>query len=170
MSWSDEAFTAVYDELSPGLCRYVEGLLGRTGAAQEVVQETFVRLYRLGAGHVAPGEERFWTYRVASNLALNELRRGRTRARLLDRVAAVLRRRQPDPLDEAERAERAGVVRAALERLPDAQRAALLLRECEGLTYAEIAGVLGVSLAKVKVDIFRARSALREELIRVDPR
>ena len=81
MSWSDEAFTAVFDETYPALSRYLEGLLGRTGAAQEVAQEALLRLYRLGGGRVPPGAERFWVYRVATNLALNELRRTKVRTR-----------------------------------------------------------------------------------------
>jgi len=164
MSWSDEAFTAVFDEVHPALCRYLEGLLGRTGAAQEVAQEALLRLYRLGGGRVPQGAERFWVYRVATNLALNELRRARVRTRLGAAIAAIAGRRDPGPHDEVERAERDRHLGEALGRLPADQRAALLLREREELSYAEIAAVLGVSLAKVKSDIFRARAALRADL------
>jgi RNA polymerase sigma-70 factor (ECF subfamily) len=164
MTWSDEAFTAVFEEIYPGLCRYLEGLLGRGGAAQETAQEALLRLYRLGPGRVAPGEERFWVYRVATNAALNELRRASVRARLAVAVAALGRRRQPDPHERAELAERDRRLGDALGRLPAGRRAALLLREHEELSYAEIASVLGVSVAKVKTDVFRARAALRGEL------
>jgi len=164
MSWNDEAFTAVFDEVYPALSRYLEGLLGPSGAAQEVAQEALLRLYRLGSGRVPAGEERFWVYRVATNLALNELRRARVRARLGAALAALAPRRAPGPHEHAERAERNHHLGRALERLPADQRAALLLREREELSYAEIAAVLGVSLAKIKTDIFRARSALRADL------
>ena len=164
MSWSDEAFTAVFDETYPALSRYLEGLLGRTGAAQEVAQEALLRLYRLGGGRVPPGAERFWVYRVATNLALNELRRTKIRTRLGAAIAAIAGRRDPEPHEQAERAERDRHLGQALERLPADQRAALLLREHEDLSYAEISTVLGVSLAKVKSDIFRARTALRADL------
>ena len=162
MSWDDEAFTAVFDAVYPGLCRYLECVLGRSGAAQEIAQESLLRLYRLGAGRVRPGEERFWVYRVASNLATNEARRAGLGRRLLALLPGV--RREPDPHERLERSEETRRVVAALERLPAHRRAVLLLREQEGMTYDEIAGVLGVSLAKVKVDIFRARTALRGEL------
>jgi RNA polymerase sigma-70 factor (ECF subfamily) len=160
MSW-DEAFTAVFNATYPGLCRYLECMLGRGGAAQEVAQESLLRLYRLGPGRVAPGEERFWVYRVASNLAINEIRRTDLRRRVL----ALLPGSKPrDPLELVERGEEQRRVAAELDRLPAHQRAALLLREQEGMRYDEIARVLGVSLGKVKVDIFRARDALRAAL------
>lgn len=164
MSWSDDLFTEVFDALYPGVCRYVERMLGRTGVAQEVAAEAFLRLYRLGPAKLEPGQERFWVYRVATNLAINELRRARRRTKVLDAVAFLTRRTAASPHDEVEEAERDRRLGKALDRLPDHQRSAFVLREQEGFSYAEIASVLGVSLAKVKVDIFRARSALREDL------
>jgi RNA polymerase sigma-70 factor (ECF subfamily) len=164
MSWSDDTFTTVFDTVYPGLCRYLEGLLGRSGAAQEIAQEALLRLYRAGPGRVAPGEERFWVYRVATNLAVNELRRARVRTRLASVAGAIFGRRAPDPHKDAERVERDRALRDALDRLPVLRRSALLLRERDELSYAEIAAVLGVSVAKVRVDIFRARAALREAL------
>src|SRR5688572_11194153 len=146
MSW-EEAFTAVFNATYPGLCRYLESMLGRSGAAQELAQESLLRLYRLGPGRVVPGEERFWVYRVASNLAINEIRRTDLRRRL----RALLPGSRPrDPFELLERDEEWGRVAAELDRLPAHQRAALLLREQEGMRYDEIAAVLGVSLGKVK--------------------
>jgi RNA polymerase sigma factor (sigma-70 family) len=164
MSWSDDTFTRVFERVHPGLCRYLEGMLGGSGAAQEIAQEAMLRLYRLGPSAVAPGEERFWLYRVATNLAFNELRRATVRSRLAGAVAALVGRRDADPYERAETAERDRRLEAALARLPAAQRAAVLLRERDELAYAEIAHVLGVSLAKVKTDIFRARASLRADL------
>jgi RNA polymerase sigma-70 factor (ECF subfamily) len=68
----------------------------------------------------------------------------------------------PTPEEEFEMAERKGLVADMLKTLPEQQRAALLLREQEELSYGEIARVLGISESKVKVDLFRARTALRE--------
>ncbi len=171
MRWSDDAFTLLFNDLHPGLCRYLERLLGAGGAAQEAAQEALLRLHRLGAGGVAPGQERYWVYRVATRLALNELRR----ARLRERVAPFLAlfsgapaRQAQDPGERAERSERDGQLRAALDRLPARQRAVLLLREFEELSYAEIAQLLGASLAKIKTDLFRARRALRAQLLSAD--
>ena len=164
-AWDEAEFAAIFDSVNPGLSRYLECLLGRSGLAQEVAQEAFVRLYRLGPGHVARGEERFWLYRVATNLARNDLRRIRLRERLTAAAAALFAPRDAeDPHAAAVRLGEQERLVAALARLPDGQRAAFLLREREGLRYDEIAEALGVSLAKIKVDIHRARRALRAEL------
>jgi RNA polymerase sigma-70 factor (ECF subfamily) len=108
------------------------------------------------------GEARFWLYRVARNFALNELNRGNTRQRLVGRVVDVFRAHVPTPEEEFELAERKGLLMDMFKALPEEQRAALLLREQEELSYKEIANVLGVSESKVKVDVFRARTLLRE--------
>ena len=72
----------------------------------------------------------------------------------------------PGPQEEAERAERRAALRRAVAQLPEDQRAALLLRESGGLSYAEIAQALGVPEGTVKSRIARARLQLREILSR----
>ncbi len=164
MASEDEEFATFFDEFYPSLCRFLECLLGggRSGA-EDVAQESFLRLYHAGLRSLPEGEARFWLFRVARNLALNELNKGRTRQRLLGRVAEALRASPPSPEQESEMSERRGLVLEMLKSLPEHQRAALLLREQEGMSYREIASVLGVAEGKVKVDVFRARTALREK-------
>lgn len=163
MKSEDDEFARFFDQFYPSLCRFLECLLaGGLAAAEDVAQESFLRLYHKGLGSLPEGEARFWLFRVARNLALNELDRGQMRRRLFDRVAAAFGSRAVSPEREYEAAERRGMILDLLKLLPERQRAALLLREHEEMSYREIAGVLGVSEAKVKVDIFRARGALRE--------
>ena len=168
MRWSDDEFTRLFNEVYPGLCRYLERLLGGSGGAPETAQEALLRLHRLGTGRIAPGEERFWVYRVATRLALNELRRSRLRERfagLLGTLVGTPASADERPDERLERSERDGQVRAALDGLPARQRALLLLREFEELSYADLARLLGASLAKIKTDLFRARRALRGQLL-----
>ena len=108
------------------------------------------------------GEARFWLYRVARNMAINEFRKSHTRYRLFDRVVEVMSPRARNPEQEYETQERKTLVLEMLKTLPEDQRTALLLREQEQLSYREIGQVLNVSESKVKVDIFRARASLRE--------
>ena len=108
------------------------------------------------------GEARFWLYRVARNMAINEFRKSHTRYRLFDRVVEVMSPRARNPEQEYETQERKTLVLEMLQSLPEDQRTALLLREQEQLSYREIGQVLNVSESKVKVDIFRARASLRE--------
>jgi RNA polymerase sigma-70 factor (ECF subfamily) len=162
MASEDEEFTMLFRDFYPSLCRFLECLLGgRSALAQDLAQESFLQLHRTAWGTVPPQEARFWLYRVARNFALNEFRKGQTRYRLFERVVEVMRPRARTPEEEYEVLERQNLVIDMLQSLPEDQRAALLLREQEQLSYREIGQVLNISESKVKVDIFRARTALR---------
>lgn len=161
MKWNDEEFTVVFHEMYPGLVRFLRGVSGDESLAQEFAAEAFLRLFRASPADVPPDAIRNWLFRVGRNLSLNELgRRERWR-----RVSGMLRHMTgggpSSPEAEGMRRERAAQRWRLLDALPEHQRSALLLRECEGLGYAEIARVLVVSVSKVKVDIHRARMALR---------
>src|ERR1051325_8419449 len=157
MANTDAEFAELFNEFYPSLCRFLECLLGgASGAAQDIAQESFMQLYRTGLEKIVREEVRFWLFRVARNFALNELNRRSMRQRLFGKVVDALRAEAPSA------AERQELVLSLLTHLPEHQRAALLLREQEEMSYGEIARVLNVSEGKVKVDIFRARTTLRE--------
>jgi RNA polymerase sigma-70 factor (ECF subfamily) len=162
MANTDAEFAEVFNEFYPSLCRFLECLLGgASGAAQDIAQESFMQLYRTGLESVVRDEVRFWLFRVARNFALNELGRRSTRRRLIGKVVDAFRTETPGPDKQLEAAERQELILSLLKHLPEHQRAALLLREQEEMSYGEIARVLNVSEGKVKVDIFRARTTLR---------
>jgi RNA polymerase sigma factor (sigma-70 family) len=163
MASEDQEFTMLFQDFYPSLCRFLECLLGgRVALAQDLAQESFLQLHRTAWGTLPVEETRFWLYRVARNLAINEFRKSHTRFRLFDRVVEAMRPQAKNPEQEYERRERHELVLEMLQTLPEDQRTALLLREQEQLSYREIGIVLNVSESKVKVDIFRARAALRE--------
>jgi RNA polymerase sigma-70 factor (ECF subfamily) len=167
MASEDEEFTTLFHDFYPSLCRFLECLLGgNSSLAQDLAQESFLQLHRNAWGTIAPHEARFWLYRVARNFAVNEFRKGQTRYRLFDRVVEAVRPRTRTPEEEFELQERQRLVLEMLQSLPEDQRAALLLREQEQLSYREIGQVLNVSESKVKIDIFRARTALRSRWTR----
>lgn len=150
-----DAFDDAYAQHYPGVLRFVRGMLGTRGDANDIAQETFLRLHTHAP---AASELRFWLFRVARNLVLNELRRFSLRERLAHRIALPAPR-DPQQLTIAEEERRR--LGIALAKLPPDQRAALLLREWEGLSYDEIAAANECSVAKVKSDLFRARQTLR---------
>jgi RNA polymerase sigma factor (sigma-70 family) len=163
MASEDEEFTTLFQDFYPSLCRFLECLLGgRAALAQDLAQESFLQLHRTAWTDLPPEEARFWLYRVARNFAINEFRKGQTRYRLFDQVVHVMRPRRRNPEEEYEAQERQQIVLNMLQSLPEDQRVALLLREQEQLSYREIGEVLNISESKVKIDIFRARTALRE--------
>ena len=163
MGSEDEEFTTLFQDFYPSLCRFLECLLGgRAALAQDLAQESFLQLHRTAWTTLPPGEARFWLYRVARNFAINEFRKGQTRYRLFDQVVQVMSPRRRNPEEEYEAQERQRIVLDMLQSLPEDQRTALLLREQEQLSYREIGQVLNISESKVKIDIFRARTTLRE--------
>ena len=163
MASRDDEFTMLFQEFYPSLCRFLECLLGgRNELAQDLAQESFLQLHRTAWGTLPNDEARFWLYRVARNFAINEFRKSHTRYRLFDRVVEAMRPKSINPEEEFEMQERKKLVLTMLRSLPEDQRVALLLREQEQLSYRDISQVLNVSESKVKVDIFRARSALRD--------
>jgi RNA polymerase sigma-70 factor (ECF subfamily) len=148
-------------------------LTGNMSEAQDISQEVFLKAYErfgdLRDNPRAPG----WLKTVAVNLSLNHLSRHRSRWTLF---TDYFRRDEegdepeiefaaPDDVEEdLARAERRQAVEQALHKLPDTQRVPLVLYHIEGLKYEEIAAKLGVSLGKVKTDIFRGRETLRKRL------
>lgn len=142
----------------------------RNGAdAEDVTQEALVRAWRsLGSFR---GDARFstWLYRIVTNLALNRVTRGRGREDATDEVPEPRGGGgEPDPADRAEAGERLDVVLEALDALTPEQRACLVLREVEGLTYEELAEVLDTTVQAVKGRLFRARGELATALARYD--
>jgi RNA polymerase sigma-70 factor, ECF subfamily len=163
MAQTNDPMVTVFDEVYANLCRFLECLLGNHSSAQDIAQESFLRLHRLGSDLLPAAEARFWLFRVARNLALNELAKGRTRVKLSDRVTEIFHPPAPTPEEVAGQSERREQLFGLLGALPEHQRAALLLREQEEMSYGEIAEVLKIPESKVKSDIFRARTTLREK-------
>lgn len=163
---NDDWFAATYAQFHPQVVRFLRGMLGGRGDAADLAQEVFLRLHaNVGrASARQPDNPRFWLFRVAHNLAVNELRRVSIRERL--RHFLFLAKAHDDPHTLLVRDEERRQLLDALAQLRDDHRAALLLCEWEEMSYGEIAATLKVSVAKVKSDIFRARQALRAALRR----
>lgn len=143
--------------------RYLWQLCGADDQAEELTQETFIKAYAgllmfRGECSVAT-----WLFRIARNLYLNSLRRpSPTRIDTDELLAIPDSGGQGDPVERYAAGERRDRISHALAQLPEQQRSVLLLRDAEGLAYIEIADVLGISLAAVKVTLFRARNAFRQ--------
>ena len=158
-------------EHSARVYRLAYRLTGNQHDAEDLTQETFVRVFRSLAGYT-PGSFEGWLHRITTNLFLDQARR-RARIRMdplgddVDRVASG-----PGP-DSPERGfEHANLdtdVQQALARLAPEFRAAVVLCDIEGLSYEEIAVTLGIKLGTVRSRIHRARAQLRADLAHRDP-
>jgi len=161
------AFEVLFQRWSGPLFRYLERMLRDTAAAEELLQEAFLRVHRARDRYAPEARFSTWLYRIATNLALNELRRPGRREphRSSDEEGAAPLPASGPAVDEVVDARRRGArVERELEALPERQRAALWLAAVEGLSYAEVASALDVSEKAVKALVHRARTALAERL------
>jgi RNA polymerase sigma-70 factor (ECF subfamily) len=146
-------------------------ITGRDGVAEDIAQQVFLKAYENFAHLRTSPAAGGWLKTVARNLALNHATRYRRRWRFFSEMRAD----DDDDTDfEIPQADGAGadldedtrraVVAAALSQLPDHRRLPLVLYHFAEMSYEEIARELGVSLAKVKIDIMRARAAMAKHL------
>jgi RNA polymerase sigma-70 factor, ECF subfamily len=141
--------------------RVIYPYAGRDAAVEDLVQETFLRAYdRLDTFNP---EYRFktWLLAIANNLGIDTLRRRRDVVEFNPELHAPLTR---GPEAAAVETDRARSVQDAVMALPEAYSVPLVLRYSEGLTYAEIAEVLGITVSALKSRLFRARNMLAERL------
>ncbi|MBI4537050.1 MAG: sigma-70 family RNA polymerase sigma factor [candidate division NC10 bacterium] len=159
--------------------RIAFGITRNSADAEEVVQDVFLALYQKSASFEGRAALSTWLYRVATNAALMK-RRGRRQE-----VEVSLEARLPTFREDGHRAgdmsfltadwsqnpeadllsqETRSILTRAIEGLPDAYRAVLLMRDVEGLSNEEVAEAMGESVAAIKSRLHRARMVLREEL------
>ena len=147
----------------PGVIQVVYHLCGDAHVAQDAAQETFLRAWQHLPAYRPQGTLRSWLYRIAVNAALDMLRR-ETKVDPQDIDALPLADREPGPEASFLASERAALVQAAVNALPPASRAVLVLREYQGLSYQEIAAALDIPLGTVMSRLNYARSQLRTRL------
>jgi len=150
-------FSALYERYAPDVFRFALYLSGDRHEAEDITSETFVRAW------TAPEPIRTATVKgylltIARNLFLQGLRRKSRQTAIDDE----LRDPRASADGQAERNSEVAAVLANLQRIPEGDRAALLLRAVEEMPYEEIARALGISLAATKVRIHRARLALAD--------
>jgi RNA polymerase sigma-70 factor (ECF subfamily) len=132
--------------------------------ADDVAQETFLRAWRALDRFELGRPFGPWVCRIAANLALNHVRSPRGREEGLPEGHAETPAAGPGPLGALLDAEATKVLEAALSELPGEQRAVLVLRAVEELSYAQIADALGISPGTVMSRLFRARERLARAL------
>jgi RNA polymerase sigma-70 factor (ECF subfamily) len=165
-----EAFGVLVDRHGDRLYAGLFRVLGSAEDARDAAQEAFVHAYqKLDTFH---GNSAFstWLFRIALNAAFSGQRRSKRYKSSLDGARNEFgyelsdHRSGSDPTHSLEQSDTQRVVRDALAELPEEFRAALVLKEMEGLRYEEIAEVLNVPIGTVRSRIHRARNELREKL------
>src|SRR3954447_16227537 len=160
---SDEAFSVLHDRYRQRLFAYVRQMLSAASRqdAEDVLQDVFVRAYGALRHDEREMNVRAWLYRVAHNRCIDHLRRPVPPAAELFEVS---RKPLHDPVEEAQRRDDLRQLVQDVGRLPEQQRSALLMREIDGMTYADLAAALDVTVPAVKSLLVRARVGLVEAI------
>ena len=164
--WTPPTWDEVVREHADRVYRLAYRLTGNQHDAEDLTQETFVRVFRSLASY-RPGTFEGWLHRITTNLFLDMVRR-RARIRMealpddSDRIAGT----GPEPEQVFSDTHLDPALQRALDQLPPEFRAAVVLCDVEGLSYEEIGATLGVKLGTVRSRIHRGRAALRAALER----
>jgi RNA polymerase sigma-70 factor (ECF subfamily) len=157
---ADRSFERLYQRHVKDVYRYVHAVLRNPDDAEDVTQTTFMNAYRAFQRGERPEQPKNWLIAIAHNVCRQRFRQLQRRPSELPLFedAAEMAVEEPDDAYTAEDIQR------ALGQLAFNQRAALVMRELEGRSYAEIAEIMGLTVGAVETLIFRGRRALREQL------
>ena len=163
-----EAFGALVRRYQDRLYGALVAVVGNEQDALDIAQEAFVRAFGAIAGFRRDAAFYTWLYRIAFNVAASRRRKRVPGTDAPEHVWSDWAHKNPstqdNPVRRAEEAERARAVRSAIAGLEEDQRGVIVLRELEGLSYAEIARVMGVEVGTVKSRLHRARKTLAARL------
>jgi RNA polymerase sigma factor (sigma-70 family) len=156
---SEEAFGVIHDRYRQRLFAYTRQMLpGSSQDAEDALQDVFVKAYSGLRANDRKLALRAWLYRVAHNRCIDQLRRPSP-------VVALVEPPSPPSVDPALIAEQRETLKALIvdvQRLPEQQRSALLMRELSGMSYCDLAEAIGVSVPAVKSLLVRARMGLTQ--------
>jgi len=159
------SFEDVAETLSGPLQRYLERMVGNRATADDLLQETLLRIARGLPGFEGRSSVKTWAFSIATRIATDYFRRPETRARIVD-VDQVQELSASDTDIEGRLVidEMNTCVREVIDSLPEDYRAALVLHDLEGLTVAATAEACGCTMATAKIRIHRARARLKKAL------
>jgi len=156
----ESALAELISRYSPGLRFFLGKMIGQADTADDLLQETWIDVYRKINRLQRPEAFTVWLYRIARDKAYGELRRPTSpRASLDENLAESIAAEE-----ESFTAEEAASVRAALDELPVEQRDVLVLRFMEEMSYEQIAEVIARPVGTVRSRIYYAKLALRAKL------
>lgn len=164
---SPQNFAAIVEELSPMLLNYLRRYVGNASVAEDLLQETLLRMERGLAGFEQRSSLKTWAFSIASHIAIDYFRRPENSLDIVDiDEAREVADATPETGERLIATEMSDCVRQVIDSLPADYRAALVLHDLEGMSAEQVAVVCECSLATAKIRIHRARSRLRQKLER----
>ena len=167
------SFDMLLDKHRNSVVHFLFRMVQNQAIAEELAQEVFLRVYRSRERYEPSAKFTTWLFRIATHLALNWIRDGRAEKAqdsLDEEAMAGVGLQVPDTRPSMESwlvaQEKVAEIRQAIDRLPDKQKAAVLMHKYQEMEYSQIAKVLGCSESAVKSLLFRAYETLRSRLAR----
>ena len=173
----EQSFGLLLQRYRTPLVNFLYRMVRSREQAEDLAQEVFIRVYRARDEYVPSAKFTTWLFRIATNLALNSLRDHRHQKLEISMDAPLtvdaedgdekpfeVADKHPTIEQEMVEEDRKKMIRHAIEKLPEKQRAAVLLHKYQELDYAEIAKILSCSESALKSLLFRAYETLRVEL------
>jgi RNA polymerase sigma-70 factor (ECF subfamily) len=172
---SHRAFEELLSRYETAVITFCYAFMRSRESAEDIAQETFLRVFRNSRRYQPVAKFTTWLYKIAANLCINELKKGKLRqsmsldepagpdpegTKIIERIAS----NDDSPLTDVERSEAQGLICKAIDHLPDDQRTTLIMVEYHHMQYQDIAEILGVSVSAIKMRVKRARETLRETL------
>ena len=140
--------------------------LSDSDEAEDIAQEVFIRLYKSAAAYTPAAKFTTYLYTIVRNLCFNLLRSRRQAVivSLEDEALPELTAKNEDPVERITQQYVGEKVRQAVAKLPENMRLSVLLSKYHGLSYEEIAGIMGCSVTAIKLRVHRAKAILAEDL------
>jgi RNA polymerase sigma-70 factor (ECF subfamily) len=167
----EACFEELVNRYQRPIAAYVYRMVGDYDAALDLTQEVFIKVYNSLTRYRSEFKFSTWIYKIAHNAAIDHLRRHAVREQALasgvdgEHREVALESRQLTPEQESEKRERCSEIEAVVQLLPAAYRELIVLRHSHDLSYDELAEVTGLPLGTVKNRLFRAREAMRDQLV-----
>jgi RNA polymerase sigma-70 factor, ECF subfamily len=162
-----------------GLLNFLYSIVNDREVAEDLVQETFIRVYKSAENYQTIAKFSTWLYRIGRNLALNEIRNRKRRPALVlnqkiaggrgdegGEVASMIAGDVAEPGEIVEKMDTARLVRAVVTTLPETFREVLVLCDLQTLSYQEAAEILDIKIGTVRSRLSRARAQFEEKMRR----
>jgi RNA polymerase sigma-70 factor, ECF subfamily len=162
-----DAFRALFEKHKDMVYSVALRYCGDAAVAQDIAQDTFLKLFSAVSSFRGDSSFDAWLYRMVVNSCFDQKRRTRRLTPLVDEVLAALRTPDASVLDEVLRAEMSTHVRDVVESLAPDQRMVIVLRYTQGLSYDEIAAILGCASGTIASRLNRAHKVLQRRLARL---
>lgn len=136
--------------------------------AEDVVQDTLIKVWNQRERWNEIDSIEAFSTTICRNLSLDRIKRKGSDNASLDDIGAYEPATSSNPYEKTQQRDRLALIRKLIDSLPEKQRSCMQLRDIEGKPYKEIAAILGISEEQVKVSIFRARQAIKQQYIKYE--